>query len=109
MVYVEACRSLMTAVMSVVFTTSWFLRHSYEIFKRAKDRFSAETSVHDQSCLQPDPWLVLLQIEQLVTSRNCSSETVNTMSEHRNGSGRFRAWILQAPMRQVNFLFVYLY
>ncbi|KAF5394043.1 hypothetical protein PHET_12343 [Paragonimus heterotremus] len=70
-----------------VFTTSWFLRHSNEIFKRAKDRCTADTSVYGQSCLQPDPWLVLLQLEQLVTSCNHLRETVNNMSELRTGFG----------------------
>ncbi|KAF5397012.1 hypothetical protein PHET_08490 [Paragonimus heterotremus] len=38
-----------------VFTTSWFLRHSSEIFKRVMDRRFNHTSIHDQSCLQLDP------------------------------------------------------
>ncbi|KAF5397773.1 hypothetical protein PHET_08021 [Paragonimus heterotremus] len=46
-----------------VFTTSWLLCHSNAIFKRAKDRCFADTSVHGQSCLQPDPWLVLFHLE----------------------------------------------
>ncbi|KAF7231869.1 hypothetical protein EG68_11900 [Paragonimus skrjabini miyazakii] len=92
-----------------VFANSGFLRHSNAIFKRAKDRCFADTSFHGQSCLRPDPWPVLLHLEQLVTSCNRLSETVNTMTELRTGLGRSRAWIIQALMQKVNFLFVYLY
>ncbi|KAA3672742.1 uncharacterized protein DEA37_0007680 [Paragonimus westermani] len=82
------------------FTNGGFLRHSNAIFKLAKDRCLADTSIHGQSFLQPDPWPVLLHLEQLVASCNRLSETVNTMSELRTGLGKSRAWILQALMQK---------
>ncbi|KAF8565813.1 hypothetical protein P879_07689 [Paragonimus westermani] len=83
-----------------LFTNGGFLRHSNAIFKLAKDRCLSDTSIHCQSCLQPDPWPVLLHLEQLLASCNRLSETVNTMSELRTGLGKSRAWILQALMQK---------
>ncbi|CAL8075587.1 unnamed protein product [Calicophoron daubneyi] len=74
--------------------------NSSSVLRRAKDQVVLKASSLITPPSEPNPWPVLLHIEQLIPALEEMSKSILTMSTVRTGLGRSRVWICQALMRK---------